>query len=208
MSASFLHALSPSGGLIPLICDADGRLYVEGQIALDELPAGTKLIGKTGYQLKRISTSFLRPGDTAQYAIGDAITNSTSAPTVFSLDLATIGAVAGQAVELRKLAIVSSIKQATLPLINAFLSSTTFSATNDNSALSIDDTTMELGGSWFSCDVQNFTAVNQRCSYIGPPQPMILAAENTKLYGTLQALNAYTPGSEEKFTVIAWVALL
>ena len=208
MSASFLHALSPSGGLIPLICDADGRLYVEGQIALDELPAGTKLIGKTGYQLKRISTSFLRPGDTAQYAIGDAITNSTSAPTVFSLDLATIGAVAGQSIEIRKLAIVSNIKQATLPLISVFLSSVTFAATNDNAALSIDDTTMEQGGSFFACDVQNSTALNARCAYIGPPQPMVLAAADTKLYGALQAANAYTPGSEEKFTVIAWVALL
>jgi hypothetical protein len=26
MSAAFLHALSPTGGLIPLNCDADGRM--------------------------------------------------------------------------------------------------------------------------------------------------------------------------------------
>ena len=165
-------------------------------------------VPKTGYKLKRISTSFTRPADTTQYAIGDAISNSTSAPTVFELDLASVGAVAGQSIELRKLAIVSNIKQATLPLINAFLSSTTFAATNDNSALSIDDTTMEQGGSFFACDMQNSSALNQRCAYIGPPQPMILSSADTKLYGVLQAANAYTPGSEEKFTIIAWVALL
>lgn len=165
-------------------------------------------IPKTGYTLKKISTSFTRPANTTQYAIGDAITNSTSAPTVFDLDLASIGAVAGQSIRVEKLAIVSSIKQATLPLINAFLSSTTFAATNDNDALSIDDTTMEAGGSWFACDIQNYTAVNSRAAYSGIAQPMVLAANNTKLFGTTQAANAYTPGSKEKFTIIAWVALL
>lgn len=163
----------------------------------------------TGYSLKRISTNFTRPGDnTTTYAIGDAITNSTSAPVVFELDLSTIGAVAGQAVEIRKLAVVSSAKQSLLPLVNVFLSSTTFAATNDNSALSIDDTTMELGGSWFNCDIQNSTSLNSRVAYSGVPQPLVLAAADTKLYGTIQAANAYVPASAEKFTILAWVALL
>ena len=162
----------------------------------------------TGYSLKRISTNFTRPSDTTTYAVGDAITNSTSAPVVFELDLSTIGAVAGQAVEIRKLAVVSSASPALKLLANVFLSSTTFTATNDNSALSIDDTTMELGGSWFNCDIQNSTSLNSRVAYSGVPQPLVLAAANTKLYGTMQAANAYVPASAEKLTVIAWVALL
>lgn len=164
-------------------------------------------IPKTGYSLKRVSASFTRPADTTAYAIGDAITNSTSAPTVFQLDLSAF-CVPGQSIEVRKLAVVSSIKQSTLPLINVFLSSTTFTATNDNSALSIDDTTMEAGGSWFNCDLQNSTAANARVAYTGSHQPLVLAAADTKLYGTLQAANAYTPGSAEKFTIIAWIAPL
>ena len=162
----------------------------------------------TGYSLKRISTSFTRPTDTNTYAIGDAINTSTSAPAIFELDLSTIGAVAGQAVEIRKLAVVFNVKQSLLPLVNVFLSSTTFSATNDNAALSIDDTTMESGGSWFNCDIQNSTTLNSRVAYSGVPQPLVLAAADTKLYGTLQAANAYVPASGEKLTIIAWVALL
>lgn len=172
------------------------------------LPAGSNVIGKTGYSLKRISTNFIRPGDITAYAIGDSISNSTSAPTVFELDLSTIGAVAGQSIEIRKLRVVSSIKQSLLPLINVFLSSTTFAATNDNAVLAIDDAIMELGGSWFNCDFQNYTSLNSQITYSGVPQPLVLAAADTKLYGTFQAANAYVPGNAEKFTIIAWVVLL
>lgn len=174
----------------------------------DALPAGTNQVGKFGYTLKKISATVTRPNDTNTYAIGDAITGSTSAPAVFELDLSTIGAVVGQSVEIRKLAVVSSAKQTLLPLINAYISTTTFTATNDNAALDIDDTTMEGGGSWFSCDEQNYTASNSRVAKSGINAPMVLAAADTKLYGTMQAANAYVPVAQEKFTIIAWVALL
>jgi hypothetical protein len=171
---------------------------------VDPLP----VTGKTGYRLVKVTANFTRPADTTAYAAGDAVTNSTSAPVVFQLDLGALGAVNGQAIEVRKLAVVSSVKQSTLPLLNVFLSDATFAATNDNSAIDIADATMEAGGSWFNCDVQNFTASNSRVAYLGCPSPMVLAAADTKLYGTIQAANAYTPVSAEKFTIIAWVALL
>lgn len=172
------------------------------------LTSGTAFIGRTGFTLKKISTNFTRPADTTAYAIGDAITNSTSAPTVFQLDLASIGAVAGQSIEIRKLVVVSSASPSTKILAKAFLSATTFTATNDNSALDIDDTTMEAGGSWFDCDISNSTVSNSRCANIGVHEPIVLAVADTKLYGILQANNAYIPVSGEKFTIIAWVALL
>jgi hypothetical protein len=136
------------------------------------------------------------------------VTNSTSAPVVFELDLGALGAVAGQELEIRKLVVVSSVKGATLPLFNVFLSNATFTATNDNAALDITDAVQEAGGSWFACDVQFSTASNARASYINVPSPMMLAAADTKMYGTIQAANAYTPASGEKLTIIAWVALL
>ena len=201
---TLVRSVELEGGIhIPVyaLADAEGNL-------LGTSSAPLPVSGKTGYNLKRISTSFTRPTDTNTYAIGDAITNSTSAPTVFEWDLSTIGAVAGQAIEVRKLAVVSSISPALKLLANVFLSSTTFSATNDNSALSIDDTTMELGGSWFNCDLQNSTTLNHTVAYSGIAQPLVLAAADTKLYGTIQAANAYVPGNAEKFTIIAWIALL
>ena len=182
-----------------------GRQPVVLQTAL---PAGTNVIGQTGYKLVKVSANFTRPADTTAYAVGDAVTNSTSSPTVFQLDLGALGAVAGQGIEIRKLAVVSSAKQATLPLFNVYLNNATFTATNDNAALDIPDATMEQGGSWFACDVQNFTASNSRVAYVNIASPMVLAAADTKLYGIIQAANAYTPVSGEKFTIVAWVALL
>lgn len=179
-----------------------------GKIDVNSIAAGTNNIGKTGYTLKRVITSFTRPADTSQYAVGDAITNSTSSPTVFQLDLSGVGAVNGQSIEIRKFAVVSSVKQTTLPLLNAYLSPTTFTATNDNAILDIDDTTMEAGGSWIQLETQNYTASNSRVAKENANIPFILAANDTKIYGELQAANAYTPVSGEKLTVIAWVALL
>ena len=162
----------------------------------------------TSYTLKKITTSFTRPADTTPYTIGDSVTNSTSSPSVFQLNIGTLGASNGQSIEIRKIAVVSSAKQSTLPLFNVYLSSTTFTATNDNSALDIDDTTMESGGAWLSLDEQFYTNSNSRVSKSNANSPMVLAANDTKIYGTLQAANAYTPVSGEKFTIIIWIALL
>lgn len=172
------------------------------------LPSGANVIGKTGYSLKRISTNFTRPADTSTYAIGDAISTSTTAPAIFELDLSTIGAVAGQSIQIQELVICSSIKQSLLPLINCYLGPVTFTATNDNSPLDISDEVNESGGHVLNCDLQNSFANNSRVAYIGVPRQMVLASDNTKLYGALQAANAYVPGSAEKFTILAWIALL
>jgi hypothetical protein len=172
------------------------------------ISSGTNVIGKVGYKLAKVSATFTRPSDTTTYAVGDSVSNSTSAPVVFQLDLGAVGAVAGQEIEIRKLAVVSSAKQSLLPLFNVYLNNATFTASNDNSALDIADATMEDGGCWFNCDVQNFTASNARVAYVNIAAPMILAAADTKFYGVIQAANAYVPVSAEKFTIIAWVALL
>lgn len=172
------------------------------------LASSANRIGQTGYTLKKISVPFTRPSDTTTYAVGDAVTNSTSSPTVFEMDLASIGAVVGQSFEVRKLVVVSSVKQSLLPLFNVYLSPTTFTATNDNSPLDIADATQEAGGAWFQCDTQNYTASNSRVANTGIHEPMVLASNDTKVYGSMQAGNAYIPVSGEKFTIIAWVALL
>jgi len=160
-----------------------------------------------GYKLKKVSVSFTRPADTTAYAVGDSVANSTSAPVPFTLDLSDM--LAGNSyLELRKLVVVSSVKQATLPLFNVFLSAATFTTSNDNAALDIADAVQDAGGAWLACEVQNYTASNSRCAYVGIPIPMVMEGTDQKIYGAIQAANAYTPASEERFTVIAWVAIL
>jgi hypothetical protein len=158
--------------------------------------------------MKKVSASLVRPANTTVYTVGDAITDSTSAPTIFELDLSTIGAVNGQSLIVQMVSVVSSVKQSTLPLVNVFLSPTTFAGTNDNSALAIDDATVESGGQWFQCDYQNYSANNAVIDTRATNIPIVLASDNNKLFGTIQAFNAYTPVSGEKFTVSVWVALL
>lgn len=171
------------------------------------LPTGTNFIGRSGYVAKKASISFTRPSDTNIYAAGDAITNSTSAPSVFEVDLSSLGAVVGQSILIQSVSVVSSVKQATLPLVNVFLSPVTFVATNDNSALSIDDVTMKVG-QWINCEFQNYSAVNSVVRSGIVNEVFTLDAADTKLYGTLQVMNAYTPASAEEFTIVVSFALL
>jgi len=190
------------GKVSPLV-NAEKSMQLTGS-----LPSGNEHVGQVGYTLKKVATNFTRPSDTTPYTVGDAITNSTSAPVVFQLDLGALGAVAGQAVEVRKIAVISSAKQAILPLMNIYLSNVTFTATNDNSALDIADEVMQAGGAWFNTDIQNYTASNSRVSQQNISIPMTLADADTKLYGILQDTIGYTPASGEVFTIVAWIALL
>lgn len=164
---------------------------------------------RAGYRLVKNSTLITRPSDTAPYAIGDAITNSTSAPLTASINLSGQGAVAGQAIEIRRIDVFSGSKQVTLPLINVFVSNETFDATNDNSALDIADAELYSGGvAWIQCTEQNYTASNSVVSKTNANVPMVLASADTKIYLALQAANAYTPTSSEIFTIVVHVALL
>lgn len=173
------------------------------------LPSGNNQIGRFGYTLKKLSTNFYRPADTVQYAIGDCISTATSGTASgFTFDLSSVGVTNGQSIEIRKLAVISNLKPPTLPLVNVYLSNTSFTITLDNLPLDIDDTTIENGGAWFSCDNQNYTASNSSAVYASNPVPMVLANNDSKLYGAIQTTNAYSPGSNEKFTIIIWFALL
>lgn len=189
--------------------DQYGRIIVGSAGAGAGTGANAAVVNqRVGYVLKKVSASFNRPGDVLPYAIGDAITTSTSAPAIFQLDLSSIVSGVGQSIEIRRLTIETSTKQTVLPIINAFLSPVTFAATNDNEPLSIANTVWEQGIAYLPCDVQSYSAINTSNIYVGPPIPMVLAAADNKLYGALQAANAYTPGNAEKFTINAWIALL
>jgi hypothetical protein len=157
--------------------------------------------------LVRVSANFTRPSNATPYAIGDAVTNSTSAPTVFQLDLGAQGAANGQPIEIRSLQVVSSVKGTTLPLLSVFLSNITFTASNDNAVLDIADATVQAGGQWISCIEQNYSNSNSEAAAKNISIPMKLAAADNKLYGTIRADNAYTPASGEVFYIIAYIEL-
>lgn len=154
----------------------------------------------------KASNSFTRPADTTAYTIGDAITNSTASPAVLQITIP--GAVNGQAYVITEAKVISSNKGATLPLFNLYLFPTTYTATNDNAALTIDQTTYESGGIVVALTEQSSVASYSRTVATGLNYVRALDTNDTKLYTTLQANNAYTPASGEKFTVVLYGYLL
>ena len=168
-------------------------------VATDQAALATK-IGRF-----KASAAFNRPADTTAYAIGDAVTNSTSAPTALQL---TVGATNGQAYVITEAVVISSAKGATLPLFTLYLFPTTFTATNDNVALAIDQTTYESGGAIIPLTEQSSVSARARVGASGLNIVRALAAGDTKLYATLQAANAYTPASGETLTVVLYGYLL
>ena len=147
----------------------------------------------------KVKTNFTRPANTTAYAVGDAVTNSTSAPTVFEL---LAGKSNGDRLVITKAQVISNIKGATLPLFKMWLFSTTFTSTNDNAALSIVDAQMQLGPIVIDLDEQHYTAINSLVEKTLIQLPVSLEKADMKLYGILEAQNVYTPGSEEVLTVI------
>lgn len=159
-------------------------------------------IHREGVQGFKASVNFTRPSDTTAYTIADAITNSTSAPVVLSYDLATFGATKGGFICVTNARVISSIAQGTLPQINVVIFPTTFTATNDNSALSVADATAITGGVIIPCLNTYTLGANSRCVSDSGMWVLQLADSSSTIYVTLQAANAYTPGNAEVFYVI------
>ena len=155
---------------------------------------------KSGIRAFRAAANFTRPADTIQYAANDAITNSISVPTVLSADLSSFGAIASGFICFTNARVISDIAQTVLPLINVVIFGATFTATNDNLQLSINDATAQTGGIIIPCYNPYNLSANSRC--ISDPGQWLMQLATTSIFFTLQAANAYTPGSGERFDVI------
>ena len=150
----------------------------------------------------RAAANFNRPADTTAYTVLDAITNSTSAPTILSVDLSSFGATNGQFLCITNARVISSAVGGNLPLVNIFIFNKTFTATNDNSQLSIDDATAQTGGITIPC-LNTYNLGANSCCVSDPGQWVTqLNAESTTIYFTLQSANVYTPASGETFHVV------
>lgn len=161
------------------------------------------LVGKNGALVASVaafkaSGNFTRPADTTAYAQYDAISNSTSAPSILTLAIA--GAAAGDFLDIRNVRVNTGSKPSGTKLsANVFLGKATFTATNDNAELSIDDTTAE-GGVWVPCANQFQTALNYRVS--SDPTSMLVQLTEANLYAAIQANTAWAPGNADKVTLV------
>lgn len=145
------------------------------------------------------SISFTRPNDTTQYAIGDAISDSTSAPT--PITFSEICDFMGGTLVLYEVIITSSAKQGTLPQMNLWLFNTIPTATNDNSALSLTDTQNNTCIAVIPLTTSFSATNNSRLEVSNLRRILRLASSSKNLYGLLEATNTYTPVANEVFTI-------
>lgn len=145
------------------------------------------------------TTSITRPADTNIYAVGDAISNSTSAPTSGGFTFTSAARANGKTVTLTDIIVVSSNPAANPLSGRLIIFDTAVTAVNDNAALAITDAealtvvadipfalVVGVNNSWVN--VQNIN-VN-----------ITAAAGSSDLRFLVMATNAYTPASAEVIT--------
>lgn len=181
-------------------------------VNVGSISAGTNFIGRTGTVGFKALANFTRPNNTTPYTAdaigtaGDAISDSTA---ILNFDLSTFGAVVGQLFMITNARVVSSVKPAGSILnANIHIYSKAFTVTTDNAELSIDNTTAETGGISIPCLNTFQTALNSKCVSDAGEWMGKLDSADTKIYFTLQAVNAYIPVANEVFTVILEGVLL
>ena len=152
---------------------------------------------------KVIEAAFTRPADTTQYAVNDAVSDSTSAPTVMTFsDTGRTNIGSGL---LRSALLIDSANQGTAGDFRLFLFDAAPTAMEDNAAF--DPTDAELANVVavinFTTDVDgNATAgAGGNAIYASGAldEPYYSASGN--LFGILTAQSTYTPVSAEIFTV-------
>lgn len=161
----------------------------------------------TGTRTVVFSGNFTRPADTTTYAQYDAITDSTSAPTVLTLtgDITVPNAAM---LDIRAVQVNTSTKPSGTKLqAVAMLFPATFTATNDNAELSVDDVTAR-GGVMIRAVNQFQTALNYRVASDPGSWLFKCAAADNKIYVALMADNAWVPGNADRIDVSVRAYLL
>lgn len=153
-------------------------------------------------QLYNIATSFTRPADAAQYAIGDLVANSTTAGSVVPMTFALGNSFAVAQTRITRVRISKTGTSATSANFRLHLYQASPTVANgDNGVWSTDNAANYLG----SIDVASMKAFTDGCCDVGAATAgsefMIRTASGKNLYGLLEARATYTPANAEVFTV-------
>jgi hypothetical protein len=149
-------------------------------------------------------TNVTRPTpDTTQYAAGDAISDSTSAPTSGGFTLSNAARVSGGAGVIMAMTVSSSNDPATRLSGEVFLFNTSVTNINDNTAFVVSDDEIKtcVGVVPFSL----FDAGNNGFAHITGLNIPFVCSGSANLRFLLRARNAYTPASAEVITITAFI---
>lgn len=159
----------------------------------------------TGNLTNIVNGSFTRPNDTTAYASGDAMTDSTSAPTI--INFANVASANNKGGVIIGATLIDSANQSTKGLFDLFIFDTTATPDNDNSAFTPTDAELAtlVGVISFDTpingDATSGAGGNAVYPAVGLNLPFKTGASSRDLFGLLVARNAYTPVAQEVFTV-------
>ena len=148
-----------------------------------------------------VSVDITRPADTTAYAVNDALSDSTSAPTSGGFTLANVARTSGGSVLITDLYVSSSNDPGTPLQGDIFLFNTSVTNINDNTAFAVSDAEIK------TCVAQIpfvLTDVgNNDFQHIQNLAIMATCSGSANLRFLVRVRNAYTPASGEVITVRA-----
>ncbi len=149
------------------------------------------------YDKVELGLTLTRPADTAQYAINDTIAASTS--TAYAIEVANVGAVPGQNVNVVG-AYCSSTNPAATPVsLSVWLFNSPPASPVDNAAFAITDGENDTVVGVIPISTWVKSANNSRGQAHTMKLPLKCAAADTSLYALIVANNEYQPISGEVF---------
>lgn len=171
------------------------------------MSSDTPFIKRNRPVTKVLTQSYTRPADTAVYASGDVVANSTSAATI--LTFSDVARQNGGGAYIHRAVLIDSASQTTKPEFELYLFDTAPVMENDNAAWDPSDTEIEACVGYIPFSSANWrTGANSGNGLIVAENlglAIQCAAGSKALYGILVARNAYTPISAEKFTLRLFV---
>lgn len=171
-----------TGDYIPLVTNAYGQARVE-----------------VGGVTKVISASFTRPNDTTAYAAGDAVNNSTSAPTVITFTSAA--RVSGGSGIIIGATLTKSTNGSTGDSFDLHLFDTTVTLANDNAADAASDGEVLTYIGTINFSAATDTGANNRAYMASGINLPFVTVGSANLFGKLVARGAYAPGAQEVFNI-------
>ena len=165
--------------------------------------SGPGLAGATlGTRPTNVTVQVTRPADTTQYSANDAISDSTSAPTV--LTLAGVAPDNGYGGIIRGCSLVKSTNTLTAAAFSVHLFRNTFTGLEDNAAVDLTDPEARtyIGGFAFAAADGLALGLNAIWSKTNLDIPFVCESTSDDLYVVLRSDSTYTPASAEIFDLI------
>lgn len=152
----------------------------------------------------KVTAAVTRPNDTNTYAAGDAVTDSTSAPTIMTF--ASAARAANRSGSIVAARLIDSASVAVKGSFELWLFDTTVTPDNDNAVFTPTDAEVLtcIGVIPFTLSYVGDATVGSggNCIYIGTlSEPINFTSVTGNLFGEIVVRNAYIPVAQEIFTV-------